>query len=214
MTSGCSDSSSTTILNVYPTPSPGFTIDNVNINTRNFVNTSQFNDSSITYYWTFSDGQTSNEQSPTASFEPSTTAGIDSIRACLYISNSYGCNDSICKSFWIWSTNLTVPNAFAPELDYVGDDALFLPKGHSLSQYELWIYDKWGNNVFYTDSIDPFLKSPSDGWNGNDIKTGEPVPMGVYAWRIKAVFDDGTRWTGQESVYGVTKTYGTLTLIR
>ena len=213
MTSGCSDSSSSTILNVYPTPSPGFTIDNVNINTRNFVNTSQLIDSNITYYWTFSDGQTSNQQNPTASFEPSTIAG-DSIRACLYISNSYGCSDSICKSFWIWSTNLIVPNAFAPELDYVGDDALFLPKGHSLSQYELWIYDKWGNNVFYTDSIDPFLKSPANGWNGNDIKTGEPVPMGVYAWRIKAVFDDGTRWTGQESVYGVTKTYGTLTLIR
>ena len=214
MTSGCSDSSSSTILNVYPTPSAGFTINRVNINTRSFVNSSQFIDSSITYYWTFSDGQTSNEQSPTVSFEPSTTAGIDSITACLYVSNSYGCSDSICSSIWVWPTNLTVPNAFAPDLDYVGDDALFLPKGHSLDQYELWIYDKWGNNVFYTNEIDPIIKSPSEGWNGNDIKTGEPVPMGVYAWRIRALFDDGTRWTGQKSVYDITKAYGTLTLIR
>ena len=91
---------------------------------------------------------------------------------------------------------------------------IFLPKGHSLDQYELWIYDKWGNNVFYTNEIDPIIKSPSEGWNGNDIKTGEPVPMGVYAWRIRAVFDDGTRWTGQKSVYDITKAYGTLTLIR
>ena len=68
--------------------------------------------------------------------------------------------------------------------------------------------------VFHTIEIDPIIKSPSEGWDGNDIKSGEPVPMGVYAWRIRAVFDDGTRWTGQESVYDITKAYGTLTLIR
>jgi hypothetical protein len=38
--------------------------------------------------------------------------------------------------------------------------------------------------------------------------------MGVYAWKIRAVFDDGTRWTGTENVYGIEKASGTLTLIR
>jgi hypothetical protein len=144
-------------------------------------------------------------------FEPSNT-GLDSIRACLKVINSFGCSDSICKSFWVWPTNLIVPNAFAPELNYVGEDAIFLPKGHSLDQYEIWIYDKWGNQVWYSNDIDPVIKSPAAGWDGTF--NGEPLPMGVYAWKIRAVFDDGTRWTGTENVYGVEKASGTLTLIR
>ena len=127
--------------------------------------------------------------------------------------NSFGCSDSICKSFWVWPTNLVVPNAFAPGLNYVGEDAVFIPKGHSLDQYEIWIYDKWGNEVFYSDKIDNGIKSPGEEWNGTD-KNGEPMAMGVYAWKIRAVFDDGTRWTGQSNVHGIIKTFGTLTLLR
>jgi PKD repeat protein len=134
MTSGCSDTSSITNINVYPTPVADFNINRVNINTRFFQNLTSFVDSSITYSWTFSDGQTSNEESPTMTFEPSTT-GLDSIEACLMVTNSFGCSDSICRKFWVWPTNLVVPNAFAPDLDYIGEDALFLPKGHSLDQY-------------------------------------------------------------------------------
>ena len=211
MTSGCRDTSAITIINVYPTPSADFSINRVNINTRRFQNQTTYVDSSITYSWTFSDGQSSSDESPTMTFEPSNT-GLDSIRACLKVINSFGCSDSICKSFWVWPTNLIVPNAFAPELNYVGEDAIFLPKGHSLDQYEIWIYDKWGNQVWYSNDIDPVIKSPAEGWDGTF--NGEPLPMGVYAWKIRAVFDDGTRWTGTENVYGVEKASGTLTLIR
>jgi len=211
MTSGCKDTSATTIINIYPTPSADFTINRVNINTRRFQNLTTYVDSNVTYSWTFSDGQSSSDESPTMTFEPSNT-GLDSIRACLKVINSFGCEDSICKSFWVWPTNLIVPNAFAPELHYVGEDAIFLPKGHSLDQYEFWIYDKWGNQVWYSNDIDPVIKSPAEGWDGTF--NGEPLPMGVYAWKIRAVFDDGTRWTGSENVYGVKKASGTLTLIR
>ena len=212
MTSGCKDTSATTIINIYPTPSADFTINRVNINTRRFQNLTTYVDSNVTYSWTFSDGQSSSDESPTMTFEPSNT-GLDSIRACLKVINSFGCEDSICKSFWVWPTNLVVPNAFAPGLNYVGEDAVFLPKGHSLDQYEIWIYDKWGNEVFYSSKIDPSIKSPGEPWDGTD-KNGEPLAMGVYAWKIRAVFDDGTRWTGQSNVYGIIKTFGTLTLLR
>ena len=212
MTSGCKDTSATTIINIYPTPSADFTINRVNINTRRFQNLTTYVDSNVTYSWTFSDGQSSSDESPTMTFEPSNT-GLDSIRACLKVINSFGCEDSICKSFWVWPTNLVVPNAFAPGINYVGEDAVFLPKGHSLDQYEIWIYDKWGNEVFYSSKIDPSIKSPGEPWDGTD-KNGEPLAMGVYAWKIRAVFDDGTRWTGQSNVYGIIKTFGTLTLLR
>ncbi len=213
MTSGCSDTSNTTNINVFPTPLADFSINKININTRLFQNNTQSVDPSITYSWTFSDGQSSAAENPTMTFEPSTT-GLDSIRACLTVINSYGCSDSICKDFWIWPTNLIVPNSFAPGLDYVGEDALFLPKGHSLEKYEIWIYDKWGALVWHSTKIDPQYKSPGEGWNGKYMGDGEDLPMGVYSWKIEAVFDDGTRWTGQENVHGFQKDYGTLTLIR
>ena len=212
MTSGCSDTSAISIINVYPTPTANFSINRVNLNTRRFQNLTNHVDSSITYSWTFSDGQSSKDQSPTVTFQPLTT-GLDSIEACLSVVNSYGCSDSICKSFWVWPINLVVPNAFAPGLNYIGEDALFLPKGHSLDQYEIWIYDKWGNEVFNSNKIDPVIKGPSEGWDGK-LPSGEPAALGVYAWRIRAVFDEGTRWTGQSNVHGITKTFGTLTLLK
>ena len=213
MASGCLDTSAHTTINVYPTPDADFTISQVNIDTRTFVNLTSFVDSSITYYWTFSDGQTSTDISPTIRFEPS-TSGLDSIKACLYVVNSFGCADSICKSFWVWPTNLIVPNAFAPDLNYIGEDALFLPKGHSLKEYEIWIYDQWGSLVWYSNEIDPDIKSPAEGWDGKHMDSGEPLPMGVYAWRIRALFDNNEFWTGQDNTHGFQKAYGTLTLIR
>ena len=213
MASGCIDTSNATLINVFPAPEADFNIDQVNINTRTFQNKTSYVDSNRVYFWTFSNGQSSNEESPTISFEPSTT-GLDSIEACLKVINSFGCSDSICKSFWVWPTNLIVPNALAPDLDYIGEDAIFLPKGHSLEEYEIWIYDKWGNEVWYSNKIDPIFKSPSEGWDGKHGVTQVELPMGVYAWKIRAVFDDGTRWTGQNNNYGAQKAFGTLTLIR
>jgi len=213
MTSGCSDTSSLRSVAVYPTPEASFSINQININTREFLNQTTYVDSSISYLWRFSNGTISTLENPVVKFEPSTT-GLDSITACLYVSNSYGCTDSACLSFWVWPTNLTLPNAFAPGLDYIGDDALFLPQGHSLQQYEIWIYDKWGNLVWYSDEIEPNYKSPARGWDGTDQSSGEPLPMGVYAWKVRAVFDDGTRWQGRTSSHDRTLPYGTVTLLR
>jgi len=46
------------------------------------------------------------------------------------------------------------------------------------------------------------------------MDSGEPLPMGVYAWRIRALFDNNEFWTGQDNTHGFQKAYGTLTLIR
>jgi len=73
--------------------------------------------------------------------------------------------------FWL-------PNAFTPNGDRINDS--WGPKAFGFSEYELWIYDRWGKQMFY--SIDPF-----EQWNGtfNNEGNHEPVP-GVYAYRILA----------------------------
>ncbi len=211
MTSGCADSSAKLMLNVYPTPQPDFSVNYINITTREFENLTVSQDPNVQVFWTFSDGQTSTEYSPVMRFNASFDQ-LDSIEACLYVVNSLNCGDSLCKSFWIWPYNLRVPNAFAPEIDYAQDDNSFIAKGHSLKEFEIWVYDQWGNEVFYSNALDAD-KMPAEAWDGTDGR-GNAYPMGVYAWRVRALFDDDHRWEGQANEYGQVRTYGTLTLIR
>jgi hypothetical protein len=139
--------------------------------------------------------------------------GIDTINVCLAIENGYGCRDTICKPLWLWKAQLSVPNAFTPNLDYVEDDNVFAPKGHSLGTYKLSIYNKWGNLVYYTDKVDSD-GIPIEPWNGRFMNTGDPLPMGAYVWKIYAVFNDGTRWLGEEDAYEIIRDFGTVTLLR
>ena len=67
-----------------------------------------------------------------------------------------------------WSTELFVPNVFSPNQD--GRNDVFKPRGTNLFEYNLRIYDRWGNLVFEADDIE-------DGWDGTF--NGEPMNSGV-----------------------------------
>lgn len=198
-------------IQVYPQVTANFTINRINSTTRSFQNLTQSNDSISKIKWTFGDGSTSYDHSPNHEYDPS-IIGQDSVKVCLSVETLHGCADSICQNIWIWPAKLHVPNAFAPGLDYVGEDNLFLPKGNSLISYELIIYDSWGNEVWRTTELTE-LGMPKIGWDGKNLN-GLDCPMGVYAWTIRAIFDTGERWLGQEDSYGRIRPFGTLNLIR
>ena len=211
MASGCSDVVVSQLVTVHPTPEAGFRIDRVNLRTRQMVNLTVTSDPNTTYLWTFGDGASSTEFEPEHVYDPN-RSGLDSLNVCLVATNSFGCKDSVCTSLWLWPAQLDVPNALAPDITYAGEDAVFLPKGHSLMEYELMIFDKWGNVVFTTTALDA-NGIPSEAWNGRLNNTGDPLPMGAYVWKIRAVFDDGTNWLTERSKIGK-RDYGTVTLIR
>ena len=71
------------------------------------------------------------------------------------------------------SAELFVPNAFTPNGDLIND--IFLPKGQNINKYRLIIYDRWGSEIFESDSLE-------EGWDGTNA--GEPCPTGVYVWII------------------------------
>ena len=208
---GCESITGLQTINVYEVPQPDFDFTSVGNQIIEMENLTTPLDSIALYSWQFEDGQSSNDIAPTVAFQPY-TSGYDSLRICLTVTSVFGCVDDTCRNSWVWTPGLYVPNAFAPGLDYAGVDQFFLPIGHSLESYEMWIYDKWGNQIFYTDEIAQTYFNPATGWDGTF--DGEPLPMGVYSWRIRAAFRDGTRWMGQENEYGIVKPYGTLTLIR
>lgn len=70
-----------------------------------------------------------------------------------------------CTDFWI-------PNAFSPNGDGINDFYRVLTSTpEDLTQYALYIYNRWGQLVFYSED-------PMEGWDGT--YNGEPVPIGTY----------------------------------
>jgi len=65
-----------------------------------------------------------------------------------------------------------VPNAFTPNGD--GKNDIFVPKYQCVySNYEMKIYNRWGQIVFVSEN-------PSNGWDGT--VSGTPQPIGAYVW--------------------------------
>ncbi len=75
---------------------------------------------------------------------------------------------SECPTSAIW-----MPNSFSPNGD--GSNDVFRPAGINVTEFELYIYDRWGKKIFYTKDIDT-------GWNGK--YEGELCPGGVYSWFV------------------------------
>ena len=125
----------------------------------------------------------------------------DSTETCLIVGNKIDissgitntCEDTVCKSIRIeaWA-KLFIPNALYPEASDDGS-RLFLPKGKSLTEYNLQIFDKFGNLLWENNEINVVDGSPKVGWDGTS--EGLLLPQGTYIWRISARFINGP-WNG------------------
>ncbi|MBI1183531.1 T9SS type B sorting domain-containing protein [bacterium] len=69
---------------------------------------------------------------------------------------------------------LYVPNAFSPNGDAV--NPVFLAKGYQIDSFEMWIFARNGQLVFYSYQLDK-------GWDG--MVNGEPADLGTYFYLIK-----------------------------
>lgn len=140
-----------------------------------FTNNSQHYNSSI---WSFGDGDSSLENSPTHIYDH--TIGWQ--RICLDVYNQGApCFDTICDSLFINFVDLIgVPNAFSPNGDGIND--VVTVEGKGIIKLEFRIYNRWGQQVF-------FGTDQRIGWDG--IFNGEPQPMEVYTYTVDALLIDG-----------------------
>jgi len=116
------------------------------------------------------------------------------------------CDSIYCIELYVdYFKGFSVPSALAPNGNS-GEPAEFKPKGKSLKEYNLQIFDRWGNVIWQTTKLDDTGK-PEIGWDGTS--KGIPVPQGTYVWRIYAKFSDGNIWPGIDG-----KTTGPIYLIR
>lgn len=86
-----------------------------------------------------------------------------------------------------------VPNSFTPDGDGIND--IFYAYGIDIKEFEMYIFDRWGEKLFYSDDME-------DGWNGT--YKGTLVKNDTYVWKV--IFKDVLDKRGE--------LIGTVTLIR
>lgn len=81
-----------------------------------------------------------------------------------------------------------IPNTFTPNSD--GTNDIFIPVGKNIAAMHLYVFDRWGNQLFESDN-------PTMGWDGT--YGGEVVKNDVYVWRLAyKFFEDKTGEVGME----------------
>lgn len=91
----------------------------------------------------------------------------------LIIENSFGCFDTTTIEVYV-QPEYYVPNSFTPNGD--GNNEIFLPNIHSSIDYELLIFNRWGELIFQTNE-------PSQGWDGKG-KDGKVLQQDAYVYQI------------------------------
>ena len=130
--------------------------------------------------WIWSTGQTTSSISVT-------TPGT--YYATVNVNNCYASDTVLVQS----NCYMDIPNAFTPNGDGVND--YFFPRQlltKGLATFSMNIYDRWGELVFQTTSID------GRGWDGKF--NGVDQPNGVFVYNIDATFIDGQKEHHQGNV--------------
>jgi gliding motility-associated-like protein len=134
----------------------------------------QFNDQTLgnvfTWEWDFGDGQKSNEQNPIHQYRRPGTYTIN-----LTTFDVFGCvSETSITVEVVASYRILVPNAFSPNGDGLNDT--FLPKFRGLEDFEMHIFNKWGELVYSAYSLE------DQGWDGR--LRGKMSPNGNYVYKI------------------------------
>jgi PKD repeat protein len=158
------------------------------------------------FYWDFDDGENSSDNHPAHQF-----LSHGDYYVSLHVDNQYGCARDTTQLVHIDHVKgLFIPNAVMPTHTNP-DVALFTPKGIGLQEYEIRIYDQWGNLVWMSNQL--IDGQPAESWDGK--KDGVILPAGTYVWKAQAIFLDGSVWRGNQISENETmKTEGLLRVIR
>lgn len=146
------------------------------------------------YLWSFGDGEYSTEENPWHQYlnpgEYNVSLTVTSVDGCIDSSTL----DTPVIVDWIMGTinfaNVFKWNGSGPSGGvwkpgvYNGSDYVFRPFFENVSEYELYIFNRWGTLIF--ESMDINI-----GWDGY-FKDGNLAPQGVYVWRVSGQYADGS----------------------
>lgn len=165
------------MIRVFPVPVADFAapISNSILNpTVHFTNTSV---GATSWAWDFGDTLCTPVNNISTMYSPNHTySEIGEYCVKLIVKNVGGCTSDVTKCITIDPQFvLYIPNAFTPNGD--GDNDFFYAKGEYINDFEMRIFDRWGNMFYYADRI-------NEPWNGKKNNIGEIAQQDVYVYQI------------------------------
>jgi gliding motility-associated-like protein len=151
----------------------------------------------INWYWYFGDGGYEEYQTQASHYYEN--SGIYDITHIVEDRN--GCLDTVVRSIRIKDYfTVYIPNCFVPYGDGINTSFFPIGQGWDSEDFEMFIYDRWGSVVFYSNDI------TNNKWNGTYNNTGklEDMTDGVYVYLIRIKEED----------YLVHEYRGTVTLLK
>lgn len=161
-------------IEVFPLPYASYSMDpevtNVLNGTINFTDLSVGN--IVTWEWAFGTGDVSLDQNPIYNYTDTGTFSV-----WLHVITDMGCEDETIREVIIEPDFMFyAPNSFTPNGDGKNDFFRGYGEGIKWETYEMFIYNRWGEEIFATSDIE----YPWKGWY-KDME----VESGVYVWMIR-----------------------------
>ena len=133
--------------------------------------------------WNFGDGSASviTSLQTTSGVNPSPHTYIDtgSYTLTLITSTAYGCMDTAYQTIAIEPDFVFyIPNAFSPDGDEINES--FGGKGNFIKEFEMSIFDRWGNLIYKTEDI-------NKPWDGKANRGNDLAQADTYVYVIKAI---------------------------
>jgi len=179
-TGGCSSTSTiNNMITIYPQPVAQFIFGPQPTNTEApIINFTDLSVDATNWSWNFGDPANLSQPNNSNQMNPSHMYA-DSGQYCvtLTVQSIGGCADTTTNCLRIEPEyTCYIPNAFTPN----GDDMnnVFAPKGQNIVEFTMRIFDRWGNMIFKSNSM-------NDGWNGIVQNKSIVVQEDVYVYNIE-----------------------------
>lgn len=173
-TNGCVDTLHVVdAINVFPTPIAGFDTEKDEYYMY-FPSVAFLDESygSTEWFWDFDDGSQSLDQNPVHEYLQD---GTYQVIQTVY--NNYGCLDEFSQRVIIKpAITFYIPNAFTPNSDGINES--FAGQGEGIVEYQMDIYDRWGEHIFSSSDMD--FK-----WDGS--YKGKQVESGMYIYKFAII---------------------------
>jgi len=168
---GCTvDTSFINLIQVTPSPQAGFSYSpEIPTNLDSEVQFFDESSNAIRWHWTFGDGQSSLQESPTYTFRDTGRFAVQQV-----VTHPSGCMDTLLQIVDVRpEVRYFLPNAFTPNGDAVNDEYRGVGMMSGARNYSMTIWNRWGQQVFAS-------TDPNRGWNGRLNNAGQEAPAGVY----------------------------------
>ena len=154
------------------------------------VNFTNLSTDATHWTWNFGDlGSATNTSTVTNPTHEYTT--IASYCVLLTVSN-LNCVDTTTHCISIEGVfTFYIPNAFTPNDDGVNDE--FFGVGENITAYEMIVFDRWGNQLFYADDV-------TKHWNGTYMGSLVEQDVYVYVVNLKDQHHEGHKYIGSVTV--------------